>query len=202
MNYNFENIDIILLAMIAGFILLRLKSVLGRKTHHENKPQRQFKDEIYNKENSNNNDKFFDLKTKTTFDENQKNFFLKGAKISYETIITSFAKGDKKSLKSLLGKDIFDQFSEAIDERNSKQIKSETSFIGFKSANIENFVKKDNIYTVTVKFVSEIITCLKDKNNKIIEGNPDQIKTVNDCWKFSRNMWSQNPTWYLVETQK
>ena len=62
------------------------------------------------------------------------------------------------------------------------------------------FKKIENIYKVSVNFVSEIITCVKDKNDKIIEGNPDTIKTVNDVWKFSKNMWSQDPTWYLVET--
>ena len=58
----------------------------------------------------------------------------------------------------------------------------------------------ENIYKVTVNFVSEIITCVKDKNNQVIEGNPDTIKTVNDVWRFAKNMWSQNPTWYLVDT--
>ena len=95
---------------------------------------------------------------------------------------------------------MFARFSEVIDERKSKQLKSETTLIGFKSIKISEFKKIENIYKVTVNFVSEIITCVKDKNNKIIEGNPDEIKTVNDVWKFSKNMWSQDPTWYLVET--
>ena len=82
-----------------------------------------------------------------------------------------------------------------------ENLKSELTFVGVKSAEIKNFEKKDNIYIFTVDFVSEIITCKKDKNNKVIEGNPDIIKTVNDIWKFSKNMWSNNPNWYLVETQ-
>ena len=94
---------------------------------------------------------------------------------------------------------MFARFSEVIDERKSKQIKSETTFIGIKSAKVSEFKKIENIYKVTVNFVSEIITCVKDKDNKVIEGNPDEIKTVNDIWKFSKNMWSQDPTWYLVE---
>ena len=69
-----------------------------------------------------------------------------------------------------------------------------------KSSKILEFKKIENVYKVTVNFVSEIITCVKDKNNKVIEGNPDVIKTVHDVWKFSKNMWSQDPTWYLVET--
>jgi predicted lipid-binding transport protein (Tim44 family) len=133
-------------------------------------------------------------------DENAKKQFLKGAEVAYEQIITYFAKGDKKSLKPLLEKEMFNRFSEVIDERKNKQLKFETTFIGFKSTKILEFKKIENIYKVTVNFVSEIITCVKDKNNRIIEGNPNTIKTVNDVWVFAKNMWSQDPTWYLVDT--
>jgi len=132
--------------------------------------------------------------------ENAKKQFLKGAEVAYEQIITYFAKGDKNSLKPLLEKKMFNRFSEVIDERKNKQLKSETTFIGFKSTKILEFKKIENIYKVTVNFVSEIITCVKDKNNQIIEGNPNTIKTVNDVWVFAKNMWSQDPTWYLVDT--
>ena len=100
----------------------------------------------------------------------------------------------------MLGSKIYENFSDAIDERNKNKIKSETTFIGVKSSKISEFVKEDNIFKITVKFVSEMIVCLKDKDNKIIEGNPDVIKVVYDNWKFSKNMWSQNPNWYLIET--
>ena len=133
-------------------------------------------------------------------DEEVKKQFLKGANIAYEQIITSFAEGDKKSLKNLLGKGLFNDFAEVIDERKEKKLRYETTFIGVKSSKVLEFKKIENIYKVTVNFVSEIITCVKDKNNQIVEGNPDIIKTVNDVWKFSKNMWSQDPTWYLVET--
>ena len=132
--------------------------------------------------------------------EEVKKQFLRGAEIAYEQIITSFAKGDKKTLKPLLEKEIFNRFSEVIDERENKKLKFETTFIGLKSAKILEFKKIENIYKVTVNFVSEIITCVKDKNNQVIEGNPDTIKTVNDVWRFAKNMWSQDPTWYLVDT--
>ena len=132
--------------------------------------------------------------------ENAKKQFLKGAEVAYEQIITYFAKGDKNSLKPLLEKKMFNRFSEVIDERKNKQLKSEITFIGFKSTKILEFKKIENIYKVTVNFVSEIITCVKDKNNQIIEGNPDTKKTVNDVWSFAKNMWSQNPTWYLIDT--
>tara|TARA_B110000014_G_scaffold255946_1_gene238414 strand:- start:320 stop:841 length:522 start_codon:yes stop_codon:yes gene_type:complete len=133
-------------------------------------------------------------------DEEAKKQFLKGATIAYEQIITSFAKGDKKSLKVLLGKKLFEDFSKVIDEREKKQLKYETTFIGVKSSKVLEFKKIENIYKVTVNFVSEIITSVKDKDNKLVEGDPDVIKTANDIWKFSKNMWSQDPTWYLVDT--
>ena len=194
MNYSFEYIDIILLAMIAGFIFLRLRGILGKRTGFSEKLSTDFKQEIQ-KETTNKN-----LKNQT-FDDSAKQEFLNGAKAAYETIVTSFAKGDKNILKPLLNKEIYKNFSDEIDNRKKENIKSELTFVGVKSAKIKNFEKKDNIYTFTVDFVSEIITCKKDKNNKVIEGNPDIIKTVNDVWKFSKNMWSNNPNWYLVETQ-
>ena len=95
---------------------------------------------------------------------------------------------------------MYNSFSEIIDDRKKKELKYETTFIGIKSSKVEEFKKIENIYKVTVNFVSEIITCVRDKDNKVIEGNPDTIKVANDVWKFSKNMWSQNPTWYLVET--
>jgi predicted lipid-binding transport protein (Tim44 family) len=197
MSNQFGFIDIILLAMFAGFIILRLRNILGRKTGHQGKPtSKYFPRGMETLQDIENNEA---IKTGNV-DEEAKKQFLKGADIAYEQIITSFAEGDKKSLKSLLGKDLFTDFSEVIDGRQKKQLKYETTFIGLKSSKILEFKKIENIYKVTVNFVSEIITCVKDKNNQIIEGNPDTIKTVNDIWKFSKNMWSQDPTWYLVET--
>jgi len=197
MSSNFGYLDIILLAMLAGFVILRLRNILGRKTGRQEKPTNKYfpKGLEVIKDIENNED----IKTGNV-DENAKKQFLKGAEAAYEQIITYFAKGDKKSLKPLLEKEMFARFSEVINERKSKQHKSETTFIGFKSVKILEFKKIENIYKVTVNFVSEIITCVKDKNNQIIEGNPDTIKTVNDVWRFAKNMWSQDPTWYLVDT--
>ena len=197
MSSQFGFIDIILLAMFAGFIILRLRNILGRKTGHQGKPVgRYFPKGMEVLKDIENNE---DIRTGNV-DEMAKKQFLKGADVAYEQIITCFAKGDKKALKGLLGKSLFVDFSEVIDERKKKQLNYETTFIGIKSSKILEFKKIENIYKVTVNFVSEIITCVKDKDNKVIEGNPDTIKTVNDVWKFSKNMWSQDPTWYLVET--
>ena len=199
MSSQFGFIDIILLAMFAGFIILRLRNILGRRMGHQGKPMSRYfpkgmetLNDIENNEAIKNNN----------VNEEVKKQFLKGAEIAYEQIVTSFAKGDKKSLKTLLGKKLYEDFSEVIDDRKKNNLKYETTFIGLKSSKIKEFKKIENIYKVTVNFVCEIITCVKDKNNKVIEGNPDTIKTVNDVWKFSKNMWSQDPTWYLVDTSK
>ncbi len=197
MSSQFGFIDIILLAMFAGFIILRLRNILGRKTGHQGKPtHRYFPKGVGVLKDIENNAAIKD----GNVDEEVKKEFLKGANLAYEQIVTSLAKGDKKSLKGLLGKELFINFSEEIDDRKKKELTYETTFIGIKSSKILEFKKIENIYKVSVNFVSEIITCVKDKNNKTIEGNPDIIKTANDVWSFSKNMWSQDPTWYLVDT--
>ena len=197
MSSQFGFIDIILLAMFAGFIILRLRNILGRKTGHQGKSMsRYFPRGMETLQDIENNEAI----KSGNVDAEAKKQFLKGADIAYEQIITAFSKGDKKSLENLLGKKMYEDFSQVIDERKKKEHNYETTFIGVKSSKVLEFKKIENIYKVTVNFVSEIITCVKDKNNKVIEGNPDVIKTVNDVWKFSKNMWSQDPTWYLVET--
>ena len=198
MNSSFEYLDIILLAIIAGFIILRLRGILGRRTGHEKKD---FGDLFGKKVTQSGSEKKVVNLSTSKLDNAAKEQFINGAKKAYEMIIISFAEGDKKALKPLLNKKIFQNFSDEIDHRKKENLKSELTFVGVKSAEIKNFEKKDNNYTFTVNFVSEIITCKKDKNNNVIEGSPDIVKTVKDVWKFSKNMWSSNPNWYLVETQ-
>tara|TARA_B100000700_G_scaffold330828_1_gene459378 strand:+ start:4633 stop:5256 length:624 start_codon:yes stop_codon:yes gene_type:complete len=197
MSNNFGYLDIILLAMIAGFIILRLRNILGRKTGHQDKVYTGFSDKKF--EEFKEKIKSQTKKPETEFDLEQKKKFLQGAEIAYETIINSFAKGDKKSLKDLLTKEMRENFESAIEERNTKNIKSELTFIGIKSSVIEKFEKTTNTLFFTVKFVSEIISVKKDKDNNVIEGDPNKIKTVIDRWKFTRKTSSMSPNWYLAE---
>ena len=195
MNYSFEYIDIILLAMIAGFIFLRLRGILGRKTGFEGKLSPQF-EKKFEKVN---------IKSKSIneyFDEEAQKNFLNGAKIAYETIITDFSDSDNKltASKPLLGKKIYDQFKAALKERDSKGNYAEITFIGIKSAIIKTHKKVENSFEVTVDFVSEIITCIKDKDKKIIHGDAKKIKTVYDTWVFSKDINSTNPNWLLIDT--
>ena len=196
MNYSFEYIDIILLAMIAGFIFLRLRGILGKRTGYEGKIGEEFKEEfsktVLKKE----------FQKKDTFDETAKNEFLKGAKIAYETIITDFSDNDNKLIKSkpLLSKSIYDQFNQALKERIQRGHYAEITFVGVKSATIKEHKKIDQILKVTVDFVGEVITCIKDKDKKVISGDPEKIKNIYDTWVFSRDTKSKNPNWHLVET--
>ena len=194
MSYSFEYIDIILLAMIAGFIFLRLRGILGKKTGFEEDIDSSFAHEAPPSK------PVVDLNA-ATFDENAKKEFVKGAKIAYETIITNFAKGTLKDIKTLLDKSVYQQFEDAIKDRQSKKHSSETTFIGISSAEIKQHEQNKNMLEVTIEFVSEIISCVKDKDDKVIAGDPEKIKKVLDTWKFSKDSRSSNPNWLLIDTQ-
>ena len=104
-----------------------------------------------------------------------------------------------KSLKNLLTSDMSDNFERAITEREKQGIKSELTFIGMKNSSLEKYETIQNNIFATVKFVSDIISVKKDKEDKIIEGNADRIKTVTDQWKFTKKISSKSPNWYLAE---
>ena len=196
MSYSFEYIDIILLAMIAGFIFLRLRGILGKRTGFEGKVPPKF-EEVLNKIKTEKVQKINE-----NFDDTAQKEFLKGAKIAYETIITDFSDNDNKIIasKPLLSKEIYKQFNEALKERSERGHYAEITFIGINSATIKEHKKIDKILNVTVEFVGEVITCIKDKEKKIISGDPQKIKKIYDTWVFSRNTLSQNPNWQLVDT--
>ena len=196
MSNSFGYLDIILLGMIAGFIILRLRSILGRKTGHESKVFPSFAEKKFNIPN---NEVKPIKQNLDTLEGRDKKEFLRGAEIAYESILTSFSTGDLIKLKSLLSNNMFSNFSEAIKSRNKEGIKSEFTFIGVKESSVEKYEKiKDNLFA-TVKFVAEVISVKKDKDNKIIEGNPDKIKFVTDSWKFTRNIKQKDLNWYLSE---
>ena len=195
MNYSFEYMDIILLAMIAGFIVLRLRGILGKKTGFDGKIPTEIAKEFQNIG--------VNLKPEgEKFDEEGQKDFLKGAQIAYETIITDFSDSDNKLIasKPLLGKKVYDQFMEALSDRAVKGNFAEITFIGIKSAKIKTYKTIDDSLEVTVDFISEIITCIKDKDKKIISGDVNKIKTVYDTWVFSKNIKSSNPNWLLIDT--
>ena len=194
MNNSFEYIDIILLAMIAGFIFLRLRGILGKRTGHEEDVSTSFPHDF-------TTEKVKKKLDESNFDEKAKSDFLKGAKIAYENIITGFSSGNLRDVKPLLDNKVLNQFEAALKQRKEKGIISETTFIGINSADIKNFKQTNNIFEVTVDFVSEIISCVKDKEKKIVSGNPEKVKKVYDTWKFCRSIKSASPNWLLIDTQ-
>ena len=182
--------------MIAGFIFLRLRGILGKRTGFDGKTPTQFQEVLKNvnletKANKNNE-----------FDERAQSEFLNGAKIAYETIITDFSDNDNKIINSkpLLSEKIYNQFDKALKERDNRGHFAEITFIGINSAKIKDHKKIDKALQVTVDFVGEIITCIRDKDKKIVSGDPDKIKKIYDTWVFSRDIRSNNPNWQLVDT--
>ena len=196
MNYSFEYIDIILLAMIAGFIFLRLRGILGKRTGFEGKPTSQFEKVLNNIQVEKK------VTQKKTFDDQAQQEFLKGAKIAYETIITDFSDNDNKLIasKPLLSRKIYNQFNEALRERSKSGNYAEITFIGVNSAKIKEHKNLNEVLNVTVDFVAEVITCIKNKDKKVISGDPEKIKKIYDTWVFSRDTRSKNPNWQLVDT--
>ncbi len=196
MNYSFEYIDIILLAMIAGFIFLRLRGILGKRTGFEGKAPSQFEKVVNNIQTEKK------VIQKENFDDEAQKQFLKGAKIAYETIITDFSDNDNKIVasKPLLSKKIHNQFEEALKERSKRGHHAEITFIGINSAKIKEYKKIDKILNVTVDFIGEVITCIKDKDKKVVSGDPEKVKKIYDTWIFSRDTSSNNPNWQLVDT--
>ena len=182
--------------MIAGFIILRLRGILGKRTGFEGKAPSQFEKVLNNIQSEKK------PTSKQNFDDEAQKEFINGAKIAYETIITDFSDNDNKLVasKPLLSKKIKDQFEEALKERSKRGHYAEITFIGVNSAKIKEHKKINEILNVTVDFVSEVITCIKDKDKKIISGDPEKIKKIYDTWVFSRDIRSTNPNWQLVDT--
>jgi predicted lipid-binding transport protein (Tim44 family) len=196
MSYSFEYIDIILLAMIAGFIFLRLRGILGKRTGFDGKAPPQFEEvsKVINIKK--------ELKINENFDDKSQKDFLEGARIAYETIITDFSDNDNKitTSKPLLSNEIYKQFNDALKERSERGYYAEITFIGINSAKIKEHKRIGKILNVTVDFVAEVITCIKDKEKKIISGDPEKIKKIYDTWVFSKDVTSVNPNWQLVNT--
>tara|TARA_B100001059_G_scaffold149798_1_gene149613 strand:- start:4629 stop:5243 length:615 start_codon:yes stop_codon:yes gene_type:complete len=195
MSENFGYIDIILLAIMAGFILLRLRSTLGKGADNmpmkarftQTQANEEFVKTTVNDEPKQDESKF-----------NEKTF-VKGAEAAYEIIINAFAQSDRKTLKPLLTKDLYKSFDDVIKERSVKKITSEMTFIGIKETKVLDVNVVGSVHKVKTKFVSEIVNCLKNDKGKVIEGNPEQIKLVTDVWVFQKDLKSSDPTWYLTE---
>lgn len=126
--------------------------------------------------------------------------FLEGSKMAYEMIVAAFATGDRKTLKDLLAKDVFEGFEKAISDRESRGEKAETTFVAIGKADIISAEVKNRVAQITVKIVSELITVTRDGAGAVVDGSPDTVVDVTDAWTFARTLGSRDPTWLLVAT--
>jgi predicted lipid-binding transport protein (Tim44 family) len=134
----------------------------------------------------------------SSFDPQQ---FLTGARSAYEMIVLAFANGDRRSLKDLLSKDVYDGFDAAIREREQREQKVETRFVGIDKAELVSAEVRDRAAHVTVRFVSQMVTVTRDKAGAVVDGSPEKVTDVTDIWTFARDISSRDPNWKLVGTE-
>ena len=203
MNEAFQYLDILILAVLAGLVLLRLRSVLGRRTGNEKTDTSSFNYEATNTEskvepslkippvdrNTSSVDSWFDSKD-----------FLNGANKAYELIVTNFENGNKKALNPFLEKSVLSNFSEVIDQRQQDNHTVEFSFIGIESSEIVHNDLKNDPMEVTVRFISEMITCIRNNKDEIISGSMNQVQKITDVWTFTKNKKAKSDNWLLSAT--
>jgi predicted lipid-binding transport protein (Tim44 family) len=230
---------LIIFALLAIFVIWKLRTVLGTRTGHERPPYNPFSLAPEQDKNSASGDKDsnvirmplsepaktlpFEARTEDshpwltfttrgskvwlgfeTIARTEKLFspamFIDGAKSAYEMIVLAFATGDKPTLKNLLGSDVFDSFSKAIDQRAAAGLVTETTFVSIDKALFEDVTVRGNLAQITIQFSSKLITATKDPSGSFIDGHPEKIVDMIDIWTFSRDLGSRNPNWILVAT--
>ena len=202
MSEAFQYIDILILAIIAGIVLLRLRSVLGRRTGHEKTDKTSYN---YETPQTSQEEKIIPIEPKTSSSKREDGWFdnddfLRGAANAYETIVTNFENGNKDALKSLLSDDVLNSFSSVIDERNSKNETVEFNFIGIEKSEIVHKDLKKNPMEVTVRFISEMITCIKNSKDEVISGSLNQVQKITDVWTFEKIKDKKSSNWLLTAT--
>ena len=202
MSEAFQYIDILILAIIAGIVLLRLRSVLGRRTGHEKTDKTSYN---YETPQTPQEEKVIPIEPKTSSSKREDGWFdnddfLRGAANAYETIVTNFENGNKDALKSLLSDDVLNSFSSVIDERNRKNETVEFNFIGIEKSEIVHKDLKKNPMEVTVRFISEMITCIKNSKDEVISGSLNQVQKITDVWTFEKIKDNKSSNWLLTAT--
>jgi predicted lipid-binding transport protein (Tim44 family) len=227
-------IDIIILLAVAAFLILKLRSVLGKKSGHEKRPEF---DPFKQKRGEAGEDKVIHLPNRNkagedvggpaeartarkepdmpgdgdsipgltqikladaNFDEAQ---FLAGARGAFEMIVQAFAAGERRTLKPLLAPDVYENFSSAMDEREKRHEKLETTLVGIRDAEIIDASLEQKMAFVTIKFVSEQINVTRDKDGDVVDGDPSHVARITDLWTFARNIRSRDPNWGLIATE-
>ncbi len=202
MSEAFQYIDILILAIIAGIVLLRLRSVLGRRTGHEKTDKTSYN---YETPQQSSEEKVVTIEPKVVSSSREdgwfdKDDFLRGASNAYETIVTNFENGNKDALKPLLSSEVLNSFTSVIDERNSKNETVEFNFIGIEKSEIVHKDLKKNPMEVTVRFISEMITCIKNSKDEVISGSLNQVQKITDVWTFEKIKDKKTSNWLLTAT--
>ena len=200
MNEAIQYMDIIFLAVVAAIVLLRLRSVLGKRTGSEKKdPNLYSYDQPVNQSPDITKPKKVTKQKKNSqwFDNDD---FVNGAKGAYETILTNFENGNTKVLKPLLVDDVFKSFTDVINQRKKNDEQVEFSFIGIQSAEIIYKDLNTIPMEVTVRFVSEMITCITNNKDEVISGSLNQIQKITDVWTFAKHKNKKNSNWLLQTT--
>ncbi|TVR96289.1 MAG: Tim44 domain-containing protein [Rhodospirillales bacterium] len=227
MGGELQFLDIILFALVAAFLVLRLRSVLGRRDGHQAQPHDPFKPP---RERDADDEKVVRLPDRSDrlperrepeaepafsegsplesgitqirvadpdFDPDE---FLSGSRIAFEMVLSAFAAGDTQSLRPLLSPEVFKNFAETIRERERAGETLETNLVGIRRAEIVEAYMAGRTAHITVRFVSEQISVVRDQNDEIVEGDPEQVTEVTDTWTFARDTRSRDPNWTLVAT--
>jgi predicted lipid-binding transport protein (Tim44 family) len=218
---NSQLLFILLLATVAGIILFRLYTVLGRRTGNERPPQERFEriggatqppksadnvvllpDRSARPETAEASDPvtrgLLDIKlADRTFDANH---FVEGARRAYEMIVTAFAKSDRDALRPLVSDDVYAAFEHAIAEREVKKEKVEFTFVGFREVKIVHAELKKTLAEVTLSFAAQFISATTDAEGNPVEGDNKTVRDVTDVWTFERNVRASDPNWRLVAT--
>ena len=221
MDEGIRFLDIIFFAMVAAFILLRLRNVLGRRTGHERRPS-----ELLRRSQESPEDNVIPLPDRSEAEADaesareadspaaaglaqirmsdphfQVDSFLSGARAAYEMVISAFAAGDTETLRPFLNDDVYDDFAGAIRERQEQDQILESTLVSINSADIIDARMRRRDAEITVSFVSEIINVLRDAAGEVIEGDPPAVREVTDLWTFYRDTRSDDPNWTLIETR-
>jgi predicted lipid-binding transport protein (Tim44 family) len=218
-------IEIIIFAMLAAFLVFRLRSVLGRRTGNERPPFDPFSrsGKTRAETDSGADDTVVSLPDRTRPREEpvdpddpvavglakirsadpsfDKDGFLEGARAAFDMIVTSYAAGDRETLRPLLSDEVYENFAGAIIERADKGNTMETTLVGIREASVVEATMDGRVAFVTVKCVSEQIEVERDAGGEVVRGNPSRVATVTDIWTFARNTRSRNPNWTLVATE-
>jgi len=226
MGNGFQFIDIIFFAMIAAFLVLRLRSVLGRRDGHESGNHDPFRQQepgppgdenvvhLPDRAGNGADDQPLDAASADpadvlasgvaqvrmadpTFEPDE---FLGGARVAFEMVINAYASGDTVTLKNLLSPEVFAGFDKAIRDREQAGEVLEDTLVGIRIADLVEAYMDGTVSNITVKFISEQVNVTRDENGDVVDGNPNLVIDVTDFWTFARDSRSPDPNWTLVAT--